>query len=584
MLAMPNRPNIVIRALGFGFAALACASAAAQQTALVLRAPDAVKPILNRYLSVLTQSPAPDLADEVERIAVTRRARREVADLLATEGYFSPTVRIEEGGSGFVLVVEPGRRAEIAAVDIAFAGAIAEPGEDNQQRIERLRRRWKLKQGEPFTQSAWDESKQGLVDMLSRRDFAAARISASKAEVDPLSAKVDLAVTADAGPRFTLGELQVSGLHDYSPDLVARYNPPKPGERYDEDRLLAFQGRLQNTPYFSSVIVDVSRESSDGQQVPVRVQLAEAKPRRITLGAGYSSNTGYRAEMGYRDANLFDRAWYLVSGLRLEQKQSLLFGDVFLPPAGGGYQYSFGGLAERSDLEGLRLSREAVGATRSHQRGKIETSVALKFQRERTHPDGADESRQDALTLDWSWVMRDVNDVFDPRRGFVVTARVGGAAKSLLSDQNFVRTYLRYQHYFPIARRDVLSLRGEWGTTFAESSDGIPQDFLFRAGGSQSVRGYAFQSLGVTDGSATVGGRYLATLSAEYTHWLDRQWGVAAFLDAGNAADERPNFRLLPGYGMGARWRSPAGPLALDLAYGHAERQFRLHFSIAIAF
>ena len=90
MLAMPNRPNIVIRALGFGFAALACASAAAQQTALVLRAPDAVKPILNRYLSVLTQSPAPDLADEVRRIAVTRRARREVADLLATEGYFRP--------------------------------------------------------------------------------------------------------------------------------------------------------------------------------------------------------------------------------------------------------------------------------------------------------------------------------------------------------------------------------------------------------------------------------------------------------------------------------------------------------------
>ena len=133
-------------------------------------------------------------------------------------------MRIEEGGSGFVLVVEPGRRAEIAAVDIAFAGAIAEPGEDNQQRIERLRRRWKLKQGEPFTQSAWDESKQGLVDMLSRRDFAAARISASKAEVDPLSAKVDLAVTADAGRDSPWASCR-SAACDYSPDLVARYNP-----------------------------------------------------------------------------------------------------------------------------------------------------------------------------------------------------------------------------------------------------------------------------------------------------------------------------------------------------------------------
>ena len=268
-------------------------------------------------------------------------------------------MRIEEGGSGFVLVVEPGRRAGLPRWTSPSRARSPSPARTTSSASNGCAAAGSLKQGEPFTQSAWDESKQGLVDMLSRRDFAAARISASKAEVDPLSAKVDLAVTADAG-RDSPGELQVSGLHDYSPDLVARYNP-KPGERYDEDRLLAFQGGLQNTPYFSSVIVDVSRESSDGQQVPVRVQLAEAKPRRITLGAGYSSNTGYRAEMGYRDANLFDRAWYLVSGLRLEQKQSLLFGDVFLPPAGGGYQYSFGGLAERSDLEGLRLSREAVG-------------------------------------------------------------------------------------------------------------------------------------------------------------------------------------------------------------------------------
>lgn len=566
------------------FAALTSASALAQQGSLELRAPDSVKPILSRYLSVLTQTPPPDLGDEVERIAVTRRARREVADLLATEGYFSPTVKLEAADAGFRLVVEPGQRAEISTVDIKFAGSITDGGEGGEKRMERLRRRWKLKEGDAFTQSAWDDSKQSIVDQLSRRYFAAARISASRAEVDPLAAKVSLAVTADSGPRFTLGELQISGLRDYSPDLVARYSPPRPGEAYDEEQLLAFQSRLQNTPYFSSVIVDVPRESIDGQQVPVRVQLAEAKPRRLTLGAGFSSNTGYRAEMGYRDANLFDRAWYLVSGLRLEQKQRLLFADVFLPPELEGYQYSFGGLSERSDLEGLRLSREAVGVTRSHQRGKIETSVALKFQRERTHPDGAAESRQDALTLDWSWTMRDVNNVFDPRRGFVLSTRIGGAAKSALSDQNFLRAYLRYQHYFPVARRDVLSLRGEWGTTFAESSDGIPQDFLFRAGGSQSVRGYAYQSLGVKDGAATVGGRYLATLSAEYTHWLDQQWGVAAFFDAGNAADERPNFRLLPGYGMGARWKSPAGPLALDLAYGQAERKFRLHFSIAIAF
>ena len=53
-------------------------------------------------------------------------------------------------------------------------------------------------------------------------------------------------------------------------------------------------------------------------------------------------------------------------------------------------------------------------------------------------------------------------------------------------------------------------------------------------------------------------------------HWLDV---IAA---AGIA------FAL--GYGLGARWRSPAGPLAIDLAWGHQERSLRLHFGVAVAF
>ncbi|MBS0542443.1 MAG: BamA/TamA family outer membrane protein, partial [Proteobacteria bacterium] len=46
----------------------------------------------------------------------------------------------------------------------------------------------------------------------------------------------------------------------------------------------------------------------------------------------------------------------------------------------------------------------------------------------------------------------------------------------------------------------------------------------------------------------------------------------------------RRNFNLRTGYGVGARWRSPAGPLAMDLAWGQQEQKLRLHFSVAIAF
>jgi len=131
---------------------------------------------------------------------------------------------------------------------------------------------------------------------------------------------------------------------------------------------------------------------------------------------------------------------------------------------------------------------------------------------------------------------------------------------------------------------DTLSLRGEIGYTAADSRQGIPQDYLFRTGGTGSVRGYAYQSLGIREGSAIVGGRYMGVVSAEVTHWLDEDWGIAGFVDAGDAVDDIKTRSPAVGYGLGARWRSPAGPIGADLAYGQRTGSVQLHFSLAIPF
>ena len=83
---------------------------------------------------------------------------------------------------------------------------------------------------------------------------------------------------------------------------------------------------------------------------------------------------------------------------------------------------------------------------------------------------------------------------------------------------------------------------------------------------------------------AIVGGRYYALTSAEYTHWFDDSWGVAAFVDAGNAADSVSDLSLAVGYGLGVRVRSPIGPFRLDVAYGERTEEFRIHFSVGLAF
>ena len=565
------------------FAFFVTSTAAAAVETVSLEAPEELAPLLREHLSVLAQGRGIP-ADDIDRIALVRRARREASGLLATEGYFSPQVRLERLDGRWVLRVEPGVRSRVSSVQFSLQKGNVLEADEGERVLAELKRLWPLPEGEPFTQARWDSGKGLVIEHLSRRVFAAARLSASRAVVDPAGAGVALALEIDPGPRFRFGPLRIEGLNDYDEALVRRYRPPAQGEPYDEDRLLAFQAALQSTPYFASALVEIDRTPERAGAAPVRVLLGESKPRRVTLGAGFSTNTGYRAELGYRDANLFGRAWQLVSGLRVEQRNLLLFGDVFLPPSGAGYRDSVGALHETSDLEGLRISREALGVTRTYRIPKGEFGVSVRYQQERTSPDGAASSRQAAVTTDFLLVWRDVNDLLDPRRGFVALARLGGAAKAVLSDQNFVRAHARLQTYFPVGARDVLALRGELGKTFSTSRAGIPQDFLFRAGGSQSVRGYGYRSLGLQLGDAVVGGRYLATASAEYTHWRPAGWGVALFVDTGNVVDDPSELRLLTGYGVGGRWKSPAGPLALDLAYGHDDRRFRLHFSIQIAY
>src|SRR5690606_20121082 len=100
----------------------------------------------------------------------------------------------------------------------------------------------------------------------------------------------------------------------------------------------------------------------------------------------------------------------------------------------------------------------------------------------------------------------------------------------------------------------------------------------------QTVRGYAFQALGVPLGDATVGGRYLVVASAEYTRWVTDTLGAAVFVDAGDAFDEPGAIDLALGLGVGVRYRSPIGPVRADLAYGERTGNVRIHFSVGYSF
>ena len=104
----------------------------------------------------------------------------------------------------------------------------------------------------------------------------------------------------------------------------------------------------------------------------------------------------------------------------------------------------------------------------------------------------------------------------------------------------------------------------------------------FFAGGAQSVRGYAYQSLGPLDDKGNVvGGKHLIIGSVEFEHRFENKWSVAAFYDGGNAIDDLED-KLARGAGFGVRWQSPVGPVRFDLASAITKdgKPWRLHINI----
>jgi translocation and assembly module TamA len=438
----------------------------------------------------------------------------------------------------------------------------------------------------------WDAAKSRLLEDLRSVDYAAGEIPKSEAVVDAQSARATLRLVVDSGPPFTLGDVQIAGIDQYSEAVVRRSVDLRRGERYSVERLTELQQTLQEGPWFSSVVVDVPRDRALATHVPVRLAVTERPRQEIGVALGYGTDDGARAEVAYRHRDLLDRGFDLQSSLRVSQERQIGYADVYLPPGLFGtrargsipFKDSVGVLMERSTFENYDLARFAIAGYRHFKLDTFETRVGLSYQIERSRPKGAEEHIRRALAPIVAVTWRNVDNIFDPKRGGVLNVQLAAGAHALASGDDFFRVYGQYQHWVPITPRDQLLLRTEVGRTFTDHRERIPEDFLFRAGGSRSNRGYAYQSLGVREGEAIVGGRYLLTASAEYVHWLDDKWGAAVFTDVGDAVDDSGDWQANTSYGIGARFKTPAGPFALDLAYAQDARKFRLAFSVTVAF
>ena len=603
---------------------------------LTLNVPDALRPVLEKGLDLsrLQTLKGDEAIDDSEWARLVGAAPAQARALLQTEGYFDAQVSVQRqaGPAGppagpavgsaaeavagvsssapvqhITLTVVPGPRSQVTRLQVLTTGALQDRAQAGQADAVALRAALPgagpLQPGRPFRNPEWTETKQQLLARVRAAGYATVRLADSQADIDTAAQQAQLRVELASGPLFLAGAVQVEGLKRQDEATVRHLAGFGAGTPLTEARLLDWQERLQKAGLFESANVTFDPDPAQADATPLRVRLTEQPLQQATVGAGISANTGPRATLEHTHRRAFGQALTAHNKLEWGRDAQSWAGDFQTHPGEGFYRNLVGVQIDRvkSTTDVVLSQRLRLGRTQDTQH--IERLYFVEWLRSKqtdllpstkvstpATTSAASPNTASALSANYHWVWRDLDSVLLPTRGstWSLQAGVGQASSVGGTSGPFSRLYGRATAYLPLGQSWFGQARLELGHILKSDKVTVPDALGFRAGGDDSVRGYSYRTLAPTaaDGSV-LSGQSLLTGSVELAHpilaRLPALWG-AVFIDAGRAVDRWADYRPALGYGAGVRWRSPIGPLKVDLAWGQEVRRLRLHFSVGIAF
>lgn len=498
-----------------------------------------------------------------------RRAEQEIRAALEPFGHYRPTVdgELRSDGPGrwtAVYRIDPGPPVTFGEVDLRVSG----PGGDDVE-LRRVLRRSEIEEGAPLRHPEWDRLKARLVGVAHARGYLDASFRRSRVEVDLERYRAAAELHLETGPRYRFGRVRFTDTIRFSPSFYRRLATVEPGAPYSLARLRELRELVASSGYFRRVEVDAPRDSADGLEVPVLIR-AEVRPRSaLSFGAGVTTDRGPRVGVEWGLRHLGPHGHRVRTELRASPQRQTATLAYSLPVGIPGHEEATAAAGFRREAFEEVTTRgihAAVGVT--HRRGAWRESAQLRWEREWFSVAGAEETATLVVPrLAWSRTSGD--ELLQPSHGSRVSLEVEGASTALGSDMTFLQARARGKIVRSLYPGGRVLARASIGATAVDELGSLPTSLRFFAGGDESVRGYAYNSLGPTDAAGEVaGGRHLLVGSLEFDQRVAGPFGTAVFVDAGTAVAELSRVdEPAVGAGVGARWRSPVGPVRLDVAF-----------------
>ncbi|MEA2740562.1 MAG: translocation and assembly module TamA [Acetobacteraceae bacterium] len=436
-----------------------------------------------------------------------------------------------------------------------------------------------LEPGQPAMAAEVLAGRERLLDALRSDSYPLAKVPEPIATLRLDQNLLDVDFQPETGPKATIGPISFSGLKDMNESFVRRRVLLRQGDPFNPQAIEATRQDLASIGVFSVVRAEPASALDANGQLPITFVVTERPLHAVDVGVAYSTDLGINFTTAWHDRNLFGNA----EQLNLTAAAQLGGDAVTKPGYSVGAQFLKPDFMARDqtlelDLNAIKQSLQAYDQTALLEKIALNRklsphwtiSVGLSGEQESILQEGT--SRHYNLAgVPVSLRYDNTTNLLDPTEGIRAMLSVTPMESLGVPNATFTIAQLSASTYFDLLNdgRSILALRGLVGQVSGAGVFDLPPDQRFYAGGSATVRGYRYQTLGPQfPDRIPTGGTAISTGTVELRQRILGSYGVVGFMDVGQVSSNGAPFtsNWHAGAGVGARYYTSIGPIRLDLA------------------
>jgi len=534
---------------------------------------------LLNVLSVYRQRNSPYLSpDYIEGLYV--KGISELKKALQVFGYYkasiSNSIKKDTEAWDIEYTINAGPATKVRNLDIVITGS----GRNDEQ-IHSWYTTFPITSGETLNQQTYEQAKTAIRQVLLDNGYLDGKLTSHELRISLIDNAADIVIYVDTGERYRFGDI-IFIQDTFTSSYLNGFLPFKTGDFYQTSLLTELQKQLSQSGEFQTIEITPQVNQAKDQQIPLRITLTPRKPQRYTIGLGYGTDTGARVRFGMQRRQITKSGHRSDFEIFKSQIKTEFTANYYIPLKKPATDY-FNINATRTieDTDDLYRLTNSTSISTVYALKRWQRTMKLTYLDETYEIGQIDDVSQLLIpSIAFKYLPDSAGKLDIPQ--WRLNIEVKGADEAALSDTTFVQTRFTLNNRLPLISRLALVSRADVGWSNIEDFTHLPISQRFFAGGDNSIRGYAYNSLGPEDEYGDViGGSRLLVGSVELQYTLDTNWDIAAFTDAGNAFN-KSGYEVRQGAGVGFGYALPVGSIRVygATAVDQAGHPWRLHITV----